>query len=48
MTYYVLVFIHLGTRRLEIVNMTQNPTEEWTIQQVRNFFYDMAGLKVEC
>ena len=40
-TYYVLVFIHLGTRRLEIVNMTQNPTEEWTIQQARNFLYDM-------
>jgi putative transposase len=40
-TYYVLVFIHLGTRRLEIVNATTHPTMEWTIQQARNFFYDM-------
>jgi len=41
LTYYVLVFIHLGTRRLEIVNVTTHPTMEWTIQQARNFFYDM-------
>jgi putative transposase len=40
-TYYILVFIHLGTRRLEIVNLTQNPTAEWTVQQARNFFYNI-------
>jgi putative transposase len=40
-TYYILVFIHLGTRRLEIVNMTTHPTQEWTAQQARNFLYDM-------
>ena len=43
-TYYILVFIHLGTRRLEIINVTQNPTAEWTIQQARNFFYDMGEI----
>ena len=40
MTYYVLVFIHLGSRRLEIINMTQNPTGAWATQQARNFVYD--------
>ena len=41
LTYYILVFIHLGSRRLEIINVTQNPTAEWTMQQARNFFYDI-------
>jgi transposase len=41
LTYYVLVFIHLDTRRLEIINVTQNPTAKWTMQQARNFFYDI-------
>jgi putative transposase len=39
-TYYVLVFIHLGSRKLEVIAMTQNPTMEWTTQQARNFVYD--------
>ena len=39
-TYYVLVMIHLSSRKLKIVNVTQNPTQEWTVQQMRNFFYD--------
>ncbi len=44
-TYYALVFIHLGSRRLEIVNITQNPTQEWTMQQARNFCYDIDSVK---
>ena len=40
-TYYIFVFIHLKSRRLEIINVTQHPTTQWTIQQARNFFYDM-------
>jgi putative transposase len=43
-TYYVLVFIHLGSRRLEVVNMTQHPTAEWTAQQARNFLYDSDAI----
>jgi putative transposase len=40
-TYYILVFIHLGSRRLFVQNMTINPTEKWATQQMRNFVYDM-------
>ena len=41
----ILVFIHLGSRRLEIVNITQNPTQKWTMQQASNFFYDIDSVK---
>ncbi len=41
-TYYILVFIHFGSRKLEIVNIhAGNPTQEWTVWQLKNFFYDM-------
>jgi len=35
-TYYVLFFIHLGTRRIYIVNATQHPHTAWVKQQARN------------
>lgn len=37
-TYYILIFIHLGSRRLVISGITTNPTAEWTIQQARQFY----------
>jgi len=45
---YVLVFIHLGSRRVFMSPATFNPTEEWSLQQSRNVvmrFEDM-GIKV--
>ncbi len=39
-TYYVLVFIHHGTRKLWIGGITTNPNPNWTTQMARNFVYD--------
>lgn len=36
-TYYVLFFIHVGTRRVHLAGVTCNPTGPWTEQQCRNF-----------
>jgi putative transposase len=36
-TYYVLFFIHLGSRRVHIAGFTPNPNYLWTSQQARNF-----------
>jgi putative transposase len=33
---YVLVFIHLGSRRVFMSPATFNPDEEWVLQQSRN------------
>ena len=33
---YVLVFIHLGSRRVFMTPATFNPTEDWVLQQARN------------
>ena len=35
-TYYVLFFIHLGTRRVVLGGMTESPHEEWMKQVARN------------
>ena len=35
-TYYVLFFIHLGTRKVHIAGITPNPHQEWMAQIVRN------------
>ena len=34
--YYVLFFIHVGTRRVHIAGMTPNPDGPWMKQQARN------------
>ena len=36
-TFYVLFFIHLGTRRVHIAGCTPNPNAAWMKQQARNF-----------
>ena len=35
-TYYVLFFLHLETRRVTLAGITQHPTEEWMVQIARN------------
>ena len=40
---YVFVVIEHGTRRLKHVNVTANPTAEWTLQQLREVIgYDLG------
>ena len=47
-TYYVLFFIHIGSRRIVIGGITANPKGEWMAQIARNFTgYDgeLSGAK---
>ena len=41
-TYYVLFFIHVGSRRVKIAGMTCNPDGPWTEQQARNLVMELA------
>ena len=41
LTYYVLFFIHLGSRRVHIAGLTEHPDEQWMKQIARNI--TMAG-----
>jgi putative transposase len=38
---YVLVIMELGSRRILLTNVTANPTAEWTMQQLRNVYFDI-------
>ena len=42
-TYYVLFFIHLESRRVEIAGITPHPNEAWMKQIVRNITMDEWG-----
>ena len=35
-TYYVLFFLHLGSRKVHVAGMTPNPDESWMVQIARN------------
>jgi putative transposase len=35
-TYYVLFFLHLETRKVTVAGMTRHPNEEWMVQMARN------------
>jgi len=41
-TYYVLFFIHVGTRRVRIAGMTCQPNGSWVEQQARNFVMELS------
>jgi len=47
-TYYVLFFIHLGSRRVYIAGCTPFPNEMWTAQQARNFTMMLEDLPGKC
>jgi putative transposase len=47
-TYYVLFFIHLESRRVEIAGITPNPQEAWVKQIARNVTMDEWGFLEGC
>jgi len=42
-TYYVLFFIHLGSRKVHVAGVTPYPNEAWMIQVARNVTMDEWG-----
>jgi putative transposase len=47
-TYYVLFFIHLESRKVEIAGMTPHPNEVWMKQIARNVTMDEWGFLGNC
>ena len=47
-TYYVLFFIHLESRKVEIAGVTQHPNERWMKQIARNVAMDEWGFLGNC
>jgi len=47
-TYYVLFFIHLDSRKVEIAGMTPHPNEAWMKQIARNVTMDEWGFLGNC
>jgi putative transposase len=43
-TYYVLIFIHLESRKVEIAGITTHPTEQWMTQMARNVTMEGRGV----
>jgi len=47
-TYYVLFFIHLESRRVEVAGITPHPNEAWMMQIARNATMDEWGFLNNC
>jgi putative transposase len=47
-TYYVLFFIHLESRRVSLAGMTPCPGHEWMEQQARNATMEEWGFLRGC
>jgi len=47
-TYYVLFFIHLESRKVEVAGFTPHPTERWMKQIARNVTMDEWGFLGNC
>ena len=45
-TYYVLFFLHLGSRRVHIAGVTPHPNEAWMVQVARNMTMEEWGFLV--
>ena len=43
-TYYILFFIHLETRKVHIAGVTAHPNETWMMQMARNLTMDEWGI----
>jgi putative transposase len=42
-TYYVLFFMHLGSRQVHVAGVTPHPTEAWMVQMARNVTVEEGG-----
>jgi len=42
-TYYVLFFIHLGSRKIHVAGVTPHPNEAWMVQVARNVTMEEWG-----
>jgi len=47
-TYYVLFFIHIGSRKVHIAGITPHPNERWMKQIARNVTMEGWGFLSEC
>ncbi|HEX2331144.1 MAG TPA: hypothetical protein VHN74_20640, partial [Candidatus Angelobacter sp.] len=47
-TYYVLFFLHLETRRVTVAGITRHPTETWMTQMARNAVDEYGGAVRRC
>jgi len=47
-TYYVLLFIHLDSRKVEVAGMTVHPNERWMQQMARNVTMEGWGFLHNC
>jgi putative transposase len=47
-TYYVLFFIHLGSRKIHIAGITPHPHEAWMVQVARNVTMEGWGFLAPC
>jgi len=45
--FFVLFFIHVGTRRVSVAGMTASPNSAWIAQQARNLAMHVAELPVK-
>jgi transposase InsO family protein len=43
-TYYVLFFIHVGSRKVQIAGLTRHPHEAWMMQIARNLTMEQWGV----
>jgi transposase InsO family protein len=43
-TYYVLFFLHLGSRKVQVAGVTPHPTEAWMVQMARNVTMEEWGV----
>jgi Homeodomain-like domain/Integrase core domain len=47
-TYYILFFLHLETRRVTLAGITRHPTETWMTQMARNAVDECGGAVRPC
>jgi hypothetical protein len=47
-TYYVLFFVHLESRKVDIAGITVHPDERWMMQMARNVTMEGCGALRDC